>query len=768
MTARGAEPSATGPAGLGPAGLDPALPLLAETMATARGTPGWTLHDASWTPGHRCVLTYRVPAGSANSPADPIAADAPNSPNSPADQNFPASSAGESTFVVWEVTPLGADRRDFRADPDLPGLARAADPGVVSDLLSTRLETGPGLSCVVEPVRYRPGRQGVLRYRLTTGSGEPRILYARVGAAAADPSAQEVPAALADVPDRPLLPALVARWPEYAALVHEAAGGRPLSVVLRDDGVPARVRVRLAYRLGTLLARVHLHSTHAPTRSGTDVLRDVTRSLPAAEHADPDVARRLASVLDRLGAWVPASGHPVLGAGDLAPGLVLADRNRLTLLDLPGPARTAAEADLGSVLARVLWQWLGHPDQRPVLETAGRAVVAGYERRAGRVDPEALVWWRSLRLAAFALGRYTRLDTASWSRMAGLTDCLDRLVSALPTRVAAPLAAHLLDRRAVDQALRPYLARVAAEPAAVEVTAARLVHHLPGRRTVVRYTVRGLVPGGGPAEVVGKLFAQPFRAVLAETNLRALADGPFKTGPLRVPEPLPAPVERGLVLYRHCAGTPLNQLDGEAAVAGVRAAARWLARLHGCDVVLPHRLDFAAETARCRRWAGVLADLEPDLHALAWRLADTWALAAETAQSGAAGGDVPAHLPSHAPIHRDFHAAHVLVGESVTVLDLDDALMGDPAFDVAHFCACLEAGADPARAAALRRAFLHEYAAAASRPYAGRTALFGAYAWLRIARNLALGNGPLPPTGGRGRVRAAARALQRGLACLDG
>ncbi|SDS22262.1 phosphotransferase [Actinopolymorpha singaporensis] len=751
MTARGGGPPASAPVVV-----DPALPLLAETMAAARATPGWTPHDAQWTPGHRCVLTYQ------NSSA--LNSSALNS------------SAGGSTFVVWEVTPLGADRRDFRADPDLPGLARAADPGVVSDLLSTRLgagHSGPGQvrGCEVEPVRYRPGRQAVLRYRLTTGSGEQRILYARVGAATADPAAQEVPAALADLADRPLLPPLVARWPEYAALVHEAADGRPLSAVLRDDRVPARVRVRLAYRLGTLLARVHLLSAPAPSRSGTDVLRNVTGSLPAAEHADPEVARRLATVLDRLGAWIPASGHLVLGAGGLAPGLVLADHNRLTLLDLPEPARGPAEADLGSVLARMLWQWLGHPDQRPVLEAAGRAFVAGYERRAGRVDPEALLWWRSVRLTAFALRRYTRLDTASWSQVAGLTDCLDRLVSALPTRVAAPLAAHLLDRRAVDQALRPHLAKAAAEPAAVEVTAARLVHHVPGRHTVVRYTVRGLLSGGGPAEVVGKLFAQPFRAVLAEANLRALADGPFKTGPLRVPEPLPAPVERGLVLYRHCSGTPLDRLDGDAAVAGVRAAARWLARLHGSDVVLPRRLDLAAETARCRRWAGVLGDREPDLHALAWRLADGWALAAETAQAGPAAGDaamqVPVHVPIHVPIHRDFHAAQVLVGESVTVLDVDDAGMGDPAFDVAQFCTYLEAGTDPTRAAALRRAFLHEYAAAAGRPYAGRTALFGAYAWLRIARNLALGNGPLPLTDGRGRVRAVARALQRGLACLD-
>ena len=36
------------------------------------------------------------------------------------------------------------------------------------------------------------------------------------------------------------------------------------------------------------------------------------------------------------------------------------------------------------------------------------------------------------------------------------------------------------------------------------------------------------------------------------------------------------------------------------------------------------------------------------------------------------------------PIHKDLHPGHVLVGDDVYVIDLDEARNGDPTFDVAH------------------------------------------------------------------------------------
>ena len=726
------------PSGSPLADLDPALPHLPEVVATMTAelaaTPGRTPYHAHWTPGERCILSYRL-----------------------------ASSAEPATFVVSEVTPGGSTRRDFRADPALPGLGTATDAAAVRDLLGTRLAGGAVQDCAVDPVRYRPGSRCVLRYQITNRAGVHE-LYAKVVAADAGfdvPIALDQPGVLdepvaPEEPKRRLLPRLVGGWPEHGLLVHEAAEGRDLAAVLRDPAVPPRTRVRLAYRLGSLLSRLHAGRVAAPVRTGADSLRTVSAALSAVRQADPHAARRLATVLDRLTSWLPPTGVQVLTHGAFRPAQVVVAANRLTLLDLEDACRGDAERDLGTLLAHLLWQWVRQPGERSTTEAAGRAFVAGYERRAGRVDPDALLWWRSLALVSLAAGRYHRLEVSSWPRVPALLDCLERLVAAVPVRTSAPLAAQLLDRQAMTRALRPELASVAADPAGLDVTAARLIQHAPGRRTVLQYTVRGLRTGA-PTQLIGKLFAQPHRAALAAANLRALADGPFKgRGTLRVPEPLPSPLERGLLLYRRCAGVPLDRLDGTVALAGVRASARWLARLHGSDVVLTRRLDLATEYATGRGWASLVADREPDLFGLAWRLGDGWAGAA---QAAAPTPDVP--------IHKDFHAGHVLVDDTVTVIDLDEARMGDPALDLAHFCTYLDLSAGSGRAAGLRRAFLEEYAAVAGRPDALRIALFGAYAWLKIAKRLVMGIGPHRSLERPARTREVARALQRGLACLD-
>jgi len=72
-----------------------------------------------------------------------------------------------------------------------------------------------------------------------------------------------------------------------------------------------------------------------------------------------------------------------------------------------------------------------------------------------------------------------------------------------------------------------------------------------------------------------------------------------------------------------------------------------------------------------------------------------------------AAGVVPA-----VPIHKDFHPGHVLVGDHVYVIDLDEARRGDPTFDVAHFCSYLELLSDDSSGPAARAAFLQEYVAA--------------------------------------------------------
>ncbi|WP_020579394.1 aminoglycoside phosphotransferase family protein [Actinopolymorpha alba] len=727
------------------ADLDPALPRLAGTLAEAR--PGWTLHDASWRPGERCLLAYRI---------------AP-----------PPSSGQVPTFVAVEVTPDGVVRRDLREDPGLPGVAQAADETVVRDRLA-ELGVRDVHSCTVEPVRYRPGSRAVLRYDIETGAGALRM-YAKVLGGSGRRAAYAVPEALATSAPPGLLPDLLAAWPDRRVLLHRAVEGRQLSAVFGDCGVPSATKLRLAYQLGDLLARLHAAEAAAPIRTPAEALQAVGESLAIVRYADLHLAQRLTRVVDRLAAPIPWDGACVLGHGGFRPGQVILTGRRLTLLDLDSACTCDPERDLATAMAHLTWQGIRRPRDSATFDAAGRAFVAGYERRSGPVDAHALLWWRLLALVRVAVRRYRRLEIADWEYLPRLVEGVERLLSDLPLRAVRgrPLAECLLDRHQMTRILRPSLTPVAADPGALEITAVRPLHQAPGRRTVVGYAVRGLEKGT-PVALVGKLFVEPYRATLADANLRALADGPFKDGVLRVPEPLPSPLDQGLVLYRRSGGVPLDQLDGPAEVAGVRAAARWLARLHGSDVLLSRRLDLDAEATNCHAWAGLVADREPDLRLMACRLADRWA-----------GIVKDRWFAARTPIHKDFHAGHVLLGgvvpappglrpagptpttSGVTVVDLDEARMGDPALDVAHFCAYLDLRAGPERAGVLRRVFRKEYAAVADPPDADRAAVFGAYAWLKIAKQLVMGTGPHPVLDDRRRGPKVAHALEMGLRCLD-
>jgi aminoglycoside phosphotransferase (APT) family kinase protein len=276
-----------------------------------------------------------------------------------------------------------------------------------------------------------------------------------------------------------------------------------------------------------------------------------------------------------------------------------------------------------------------------------------------------------------------------------------------------------------------------------------------GRRAVVRYDVRGL-DGGGLLHVVGKTFAEPRRAQLLHEHLRLLAEGPFARGDLRVPAPVAFLPRQRMVVYRHCEGTPLDELSGEADVQdGVRRAARWLARLHRSDVSLPRSLSLRQEVHSTVSWAALIARRYPALRNQASVLGERWAAGARPPD-----GETPV------PLHKDFHPGHVLIGRHAIVLDLDEARLGDPAFDLAHFCGYLELVEgwphDDARAA-----FLEEYRRGTGWVDSGTFAAFSAYTWLKIAKQLAAGSGPrFLPRSGADAVQVE-RALARGLSWLN-
>jgi aminoglycoside phosphotransferase (APT) family kinase protein len=708
------------------ADVDPALRLLPRALPPSWTDLPWELHDLVWTPGEGCRLVVRLRP-----------ADAP------------------SRFVAVDVSADGWTWRDYREDPGLPGLARAADPGEVARLLVDPLD-GPVRECRVEAVRYRSGSRCVLRYDLRTSTWTS--VYAKVLTPARFPEAARIQRGLADPgADGPMLvPLLVSVWPDLQTLVGEAIPGRTVSSVLAAPAEPVTRRLRLAHELGGLLSDLHGRDLAAPEWSSSDQVASLTALLPAARLCDPVTADRIAGLLDLLASRAPPTSTEVLGHGAFRAGQVVWSAHRgLVLLDTDGARRCDPGRDLGSALAHLQWQAIRRPVQRPVLRRAQQALLTGYVDRTQVADRETLAWWRAAGLLQVALRRYRRLEISQWKLLPELVGGAADLLTSPPgpPSALAPVPTDLLDVRQMTRVLRPALAAYTGGVHPVEVDSAVELAVEHGGRRVVGYTVRGL-DGPRSTYLVGKRFEEQRRARLLHDHLDLLGSGPFAAGRLRVPALVAFLPALGMVVYRRCEGTPLHQVPSpHDRMRDARLAARWLARLHTSAVRLPRTFSLDQEEQSTREWARAIADHHPGLAGRATALAAGWAAGARAAPS------VPA-----VPIHKDFHPGHVLLGDDVCVIDLDEARNGDPTFDVAHFLGYLELMAPDATRTAT--AFLEEYAEATGWADAGTYRSFSAYTWLKIAKQCALGTGPCRTVPADRRPDEAAHALARGERCL--
>jgi len=272
------------------ADLDPALAPLARALPARATGPGWQLHDARWTPGAGCRLAYRV-----------------------------ATPAG-TTFVAVDVDGGGWSQRDYRADAGLPGLAPAADPLAVAEVLSP-LCGGPIRRLHIEPVRYRPGSRCVLRYQVSTAA-QVTTLYAKALSKEAYDGVAAVGARLEATRERaPLVPRLAGTWPERQVVIAGGVRGRSMSSILGDPAVSTRRRIGLARELGHVLARFHEQAAaDVPTRSAADHVAALAGSMVAVRCADARLAARLCAAVELLAAGAPAPGAAVLCHGAFRAG----------------------------------------------------------------------------------------------------------------------------------------------------------------------------------------------------------------------------------------------------------------------------------------------------------------------------------------------------------------------------------------------------------------------------------------------------------------
>jgi Ser/Thr protein kinase RdoA (MazF antagonist) len=204
--------------------------------------------------------------------------------------------------------------------------------------------------------------------------------------------------------------------------------------------------------------------------------------------------------------------------------------------------------------------------------------------------------------------------------------------------------------------LRDLLEGLLGSPVAVEE-----LKHKPGRRRTLRAT------GAGRTAIV-KVYASE-RAPTVAARLAALADGPPEP---RLPEVLRVEPSLRTVVLTEVSGRPLRipllSGDGHACRRAGEALGAW------------HRFWCGRNPAALRGHT-----VERELRELAERAAGASPAVAGTVRSVLASFSVPWTLST--VVHRDLYEEQVLIGESVGLIDLDDAALGPPELDVGNLLA---------------------------------------------------------------------------------
>ena len=635
--------------------------------------------------------------------------------------------------VVLEASGRGLSVRRLGDDAALPGLAEMLDPESVRSRLQGLLPH-PVTRCGVTVVSYRPGSRCVLRYAVRGGRNEGSLLYGKVLARDVDVCRENHEALSVTLGGR--VPRLVAVWPDLAALVTESVPGRSASAVLSDTATSPSARRALARDLGGLLAAFHgtTPGPMAARRLHSEAMEtsELEEYLETAWQADPEAALSLGWLVRELSLTHPTPGRPVLGHGSFRAGQVVVRGTDLAVLDLDSAGSASPERDLGNALAYLDWWLLRHPGA--CTEDLSPAVVEGYLDSGGTVDPHRLAWWHAASLAKIAGRRYRSLDTAHWAAVPSLLNAARRVLdfSAVPEAGRDPSAptapgrlqpgsgAEVTDERAMSRILRDVLDQLGTTAqGAVSVTGSSTLRIAAGRRVVERYRLSGAPEG--QREIILKAYAEPARAAIAHENLgafAALTDPDTRVG---TPAPVGHLPERGIVVCRAVSGRTVTEMADEAAEDAAARCGRWLRDVHGSGVLLARRLDLSREVSNLALWSAEIGRADARLAGPARTLAERLAV-------------VATRMPQirSAAIHKDLHLDHVIVDASgwAWVIDLDEARMGDPAFDLAH----LSAYAEEAGVLRAAEAFSAGYGDLEGPDVTLRLSYFHAYTLLKITK----------------------------------
>src|SRR6266496_6771420 len=158
------------------------------------------LQDLKYRPSHRCVTTYEMIVGKADTPP-------------------------ERTIGVLEFTPDGVFPRIYTADDRLPWLSVATDMNEMQRRFSELPGyDGPIKLLEISPVRYKPGLHCVIRYTVETPAG-PEMFYGKSFSGNAErlmKTVTDLHQSSQENPELPLISAPVTIWPEMELILQRA------------------------------------------------------------------------------------------------------------------------------------------------------------------------------------------------------------------------------------------------------------------------------------------------------------------------------------------------------------------------------------------------------------------------------------------------------------------------------------------------------------------------------------------------------------------
>jgi aminoglycoside phosphotransferase (APT) family kinase protein len=739
------------------------------------------LQDLKYRPSHGCVTTYEMIVGKSNS-------------------------SPERTIGVLEFTPEGVLPRIYTADDRLPWLAAATDVNEMQRRFSELQGYGQPIKLLeIFPVRYKPGLHCVIRYTVQTPSGK-EVFYGKSFSG----NAERLMKTIVDLhdasqknTDMPLISSPVAVWPEMEMILQAAVPeGIEFTHFIYDQAYEAEVRENWIVKAGRALGVFHNNST-APSETKTvyDDLRDLHEYTLIIAKVQPDLATKYEEVIQQIITKVDHFREPksVASHGAMRTDQYILQGDRLAMIDLDSYCWANPARDLGNFLAYLCWKAIRQPEHAQFIERSGRAFLEGYLSVHKDIDEKWLSVYQAASLLKIAGRRFRSLTFLEWplvihliqAAFSAITEDLANLEAATINDLKGTLVAHLrtassktkfprmfedkpfpalwsaLNAEIMNVDLSPMLNNVCSDTSARIVHRAKLLAYKPGKRGVIRYDL-DQVECQKYFSVYGKLYPEPYLSERAFKVMKMLHDEVFsEVADVGVPEPLGVIPNLSMLVFVPAQGKLLGEyiamrsLDGIEVVYAMELAGKWLAQLHTHQIPLEKEFKVENEVDNIREWAALISNKYAAETRAANHIADYLVKRAT---------EIDFNL--RVPIHKDFHYEHILIDESLKVFDFDEMRLGDPNFDLAHFCANFYLLAyrnqdHTARFSFLQNHFLDAYSNETGWQWDEKFLFFYIYSCLKIAKQLCKFRGPRPWPEGDEQQAQVWLMIEQGLTILE-